>query len=304
MPIPDYKKSYYARHYEDPPQVTEAEGAKTWLTRGASFVISVTKAAAGTVLVRHDNPDEYMVILPVGVGAVLSAGAQTVEIANGDTLAIMPPGASVVRLLSSGEILRIFSNKAEDLAKASVNSSFYETKVEGILPVVNWPDPEGGFKIRTYDLVKYLDPKGPLIQPRIFRSTNLMINAFAPWHTLRETSKLGPHYHDDFEQASVTLKGRFVHHIRYPWTSDLGDWFPDEHTEVASPSVAIIPPPLLHTTRNASADGAILVDVFAPPRVDFSLKPGFVLNANDYPVPNSIRDGETALLSNVSAWGS
>jgi len=78
MSMPDYRKSFYARHYEDGPQLKEADGASTWLTRGASFVISVTQAMAGTELVRKNNPDEYMVVFPAGVGAVLTAGAQVV----------------------------------------------------------------------------------------------------------------------------------------------------------------------------------------------------------------------------------
>jgi hypothetical protein len=39
-----------------------------------------------------------------------------------------------------------------------------------------------------------------------------------------------------------------------------------------------------HTTQDVGEGTTWLIDVFGPPRVDFSSKPGFVLNAADYPV--------------------
>jgi mannose-6-phosphate isomerase-like protein (cupin superfamily) len=117
-----------------------------------------------------------------------------------------------------------------------------------------------------------------------FRSTNLMINILAKRQTPRDVTKLSPHSHVDFEQASVVIQGTYVHHLRYPWTADMTAWREDEHLEMGTPSVLIIPPTVIHTSRNIGGPGW-LVDVFGPPRLDFSQTAGLVCNADEYPMP-------------------
>ena len=267
----------YARHYQTPPQLAEAQG--TWLTRGANFVIAVSKVAAGDVLARASNPDESIVFLP-DTGATIEAGNERIT-AAGETVTIVPPGASKVTAAGAGHVVRVFSTRAQDLAGAAGNASQYAAGAPGVAPLVPWPDPPAGFKLRHYRVADFDKPDS---QMRIFRSTNLMINVLKKRPVTRDITKLSPHSHTDFEQGSLAIQGTYMHHMRWPWTPDMNTWKEDHHAEMASPSVLVIPPKVIHTSRNINGAGW-LIDIFSPPRLDFSAKPGLVCNADEYPLP-------------------
>ncbi|WP_418025236.1 hypothetical protein ACNKFW_12135 (plasmid) [Paracoccus sp. TD-10] len=302
MPLPASRRAFCAHHYRDDPDLVERGGSRTWITRGVNLVIAVTEAQPGAVLARQGQPDEYMALLPAGTEVDLTAGGQNISCAA-ESLAIMPPGPSGVHLPKGGRITRIFTSRATDLATLAVNAGDYTSQPDSdVAPLCDWPAPPDGFRIRVYDLARYLAIDGPRIQPRVFRCTNLMVNVFAPWHDRRDPASLSPHWHEDFEQVSLGLQGHFIHHIRYPWGSDSTRWQADEHIACASPSVAIIPPPAIHTTQDVGEGTTRLVDIFAPPRADFALRPGFVLNETDYPLP----DGPEATVNKsggtMSPW--
>ena len=212
-----------------------------------------------------------------------AAGEQVV--AAPESLTIVPPGASSVTMATAGPIVRIFSNRAGDIAAAAVNAATYADGAPEVAPITPWPDPVGGFRLRHYAMKDFASPDPTPLKMRVFRSTNLMINIFEKWTRRRDETKLSPHSHDDFEQISLALEGAFVHHLRYSWGPNKTQWREDEHVRHASPSVLVIPARVLHTSQDVGEGATWLIDIFGPPRLDFSSKPGFVLNAEDYPMP-------------------
>src|SRR5690606_23916251 len=98
------------------------------------------------------------------------------------------------------------------------------------------------------------------------------------------------HTHDDFEQGSLAVHGAYIHHIRYPWTVNMREWREDEHVVASAPSLCVIPPKVVHTSQAVGERGMQLVDIFAPPRDDFSLRSGLVCNAEEYPLPDRLQE--------------
>ncbi len=261
------------------PRKREADGTPTWIARGANFVVAASFVDRQAILDQHDIPDESMLLVPSSMSATIAAGAAG-ETVTEETLAILPPGAARVTLQGSGIVIRIFSSAARDMAGLAANAGAYAETVQDTAPLAYWPGPTGGFRLRLYRLRDHSEDVG---FGRIFRSTNLMVNIFEPSQGPRDTALLSPHAHQDFEQGSLTIKGDFSHYLRTPWGRDRSLWRADEHIDCSGCSLIVIPPQMIHTTSWSSM-GARLVDIFAPPRHDFSAKPRWVRNAADYPM--------------------
>lgn len=285
------------------PQVVDSAGlAKTWITRGGNFAVAVSEVEPGAVLARENNPEEYMVLLPPdGSAATIEAGGEKIE-AKEDSLTIVPPGASKITATAKGMVARIFSKASEDIMALAWNNDVYADGGPELAPPDLWPEPYDGFKLRHYPLTQYADPDGPRIQPRCFRSTNMLVNLFVHYKTRRDTTQLSPHWHDDFEQASLTLNGNWVHHMRYNWGADLKNWVPDDHGEMSTPSVIIIPATVVHTSRDVGDGESSLYDIFCPPRMDFASKKGFVINEDEYPLPDVPSGDQVKTGGTLLSW--
>jgi mannose-6-phosphate isomerase-like protein (cupin superfamily) len=270
----------YAKLYEAGYQWNEPSNMQSWVARGANFSVAITPVKPGDILSRENNPDEYMVLLQ-DTSATIRAGDEQLLAAT-ETLTIVPPGASSITSQGTGRVIRFFSTEANDVADKALNRDIYANGAPGVAPLVSWPMPVGGYKLRNYRPSDYAKEGNKM---RLFRSRNLMINVLAKREVPRDVTALSPHTHADFEQGSLALSGTYVHHMRYPWGPDMTTWQEDEHVELGSPSLLVVPPTIVHTSMNIGTETGWLIDLFAPPRMDFSKKPGMVCNENDYPLP-------------------
>jgi hypothetical protein len=258
-------------------------GSQTWLARSQNCCVAFSLVEAGDTLVRTDQPDEYMVLFPSDdTRARVTAGGHR-DIVRGGAIVVVPPGPSEITTESTGVVVRLFSNQAADLLARCRNAGAYGTDDPNVTPFAPWPEPSGGHRIRVYRLADLAADPGRF--GRILRCSTLMVNYFYVDDQPRDPAQLSPHHHDDFEQISLQLDGDYVHHIRTPWTVNLADWRDDEHQFCASPAMTVIPPPTVHTSQSVGHMPHQLIDVFCPPRLDFSERPGWVLNHDEYPMP-------------------
>ena len=277
----EFAGAEYARFYETDPQEAGVFG-RTWYARGQNYIVAFSEANVGAVFTRENQADEYAIIVPDAETRIEIRAGNDTKTVDGYSIVFIPPGPSSVTVLSKGRIVRLLTPKAVDLAAKCSNAAAYATQHPNIPPFEPWPTPPDGFRIRSYSLD--VKQEGGRFG-RIFRCTKFMINYLDVRNGPRDVTKLSPHFHDDFEQCSLALDGAYIHDIRWPWTTNMNNWRDDDHEFCGAPSIAVIPPPAIHTSRAVGKGINQLVDIFSPPRMDFSAKPGWVINANDYPMP-------------------
>ncbi len=287
VPAPSSGASYpadYVVFHDVAPAEVDSNGSRHWYARGQHVVVAFSYCAGSMTTRRTGQPDEWMLLLPGReTSARISARGEVAHTA-GYSVAVIPPGDSEIEVTGSGQVVRIFSGSAADLCALANNAGSYARDHLNVAPWAPWPPAADGERIRIYSLDV---PRVEGRLGRIWRCSTLMVNLSWPSDGPRDETKLSPHSHPDFEQASLVVAGEYVHHIRWPWTSDRRAWREDEHVVCGSPSVTIIPPPTIHTSQGQGTGTNHLIDVFAPPRRDFSERPGWVLNADEYPMPPS-----------------
>ncbi len=264
---------------------TEFTVERSWSIRARNFCVAYTWASVGTTLEQAAVPDEHILVVPGATPVRVDAQDGQRSCVSGPAVVIVPPGTSSVTTDGAGAILQVFSSRATAaLANARNGDRYSGTEPEAAAP----PDrpSRGPGTLRVYRAADI--PEDPSRFGRILRTDSLMINWFAPTQGPQDAESLSPHVHEDFEHVSVTLAGEYIHHLRTPWTPRLQDWRDDEHVQITSPSVTIIPPGIIHTTQAVGPGSHELIDVFAPPRVDFAAE-AWVVNDGDY--AGGLQDG-------------
>ncbi|MDV3456505.1 hypothetical protein RZN05_05875 [Sphingomonas sp. HF-S4] len=283
-----FKHASYARFYEQAQQESDVQ-ADSWYARGQTMIVAYSEVKEGATFLRTDQPDEYAIVLPDDDAEIAIEIAEGTQIASGRSVAFVPAGASKVTVRKGGRILRLFSTRADDLVALCSNAQDYAEPDPNVPPLAEWPAPVGGRKVRVYS-GNVAPEQGRF--GRIYRGQTIMVNFGDGRVGPRAADNLSPHHHDDFEQYSIALDGDYIHHLRWPWISDSTQWIEDDHARCAAPSVAVIPPPATHTSQGIGPGLNRLLDAFCPPRRDFSAKPGWVLNAADYPMPDPKDDAQ------------
>ena len=254
---------------------------RQWLIRAQNLVLEYSVLGAGDTLSSDADPDEAVVLTVRDDAAVTLTWGTQVASLTGKQLAVVPPGSHAVTAQVPTQVVRLFTTTLADRAAAAANAADYAVEHPRVAPLRLWPEPIGGAVLRQYRLADY--PPQPGRFGTIFRSRAFMVNFLPVGVGPRDPNALSPHSHDDFEQISLAVDGEYVHHIRTPWTSRRGEWVDDVHWRTAAPSAVIIPPPTVHTSENVGPGANVLIDIFSPPRGDFSAQAGWVLNADDYP---------------------
>ena len=267
-----------------PPDAVTAGGSTQWIIRGQNFVLVHTEPVAGDVVWRSATQAEQVLLLIDDDSAISGTtggnGSSPHEVA-GPALVVVPPGDSTITSTGTGPIVQLLQADEPGWAARASNADAYAQPHPQVAPLVPWPEPVDGYRWRTYLMSDV--PDDPKRFGRIFRTRAFMVNFMKAGTGPRDLSRMSPHFHDDFEQASLVVAGTYVHHIQTPWGTDGRTWRPEDHARVGSPSVTIIPPPTVHTSQAIGWRTNHLIDIFAGPRHDFSARPGWVLNADEYP---------------------
>jgi len=244
--------------------------------RGQNFLIEWLDAKADAPALPLSSDDET-ILMTFDASARIAGGVTEARVA-GRTIVVLPAGDFQIHL-GPGRAA-VLSTSRKGVSADALNAASYAKRDERVsLLEKPWARRRDGQQLQIFEIDKV---KAPADNPRLkmFQSATMSIN-WVDYEGPRNRKLLSPHFHDDFEQASLAAAGDFVHHLRVTWGSDANEWRDDVHLEAGSPSVLVIPPKLIHTSEGVGPGRHLLIDVFTPPRRDFIAR-NWMLNSSEY----------------------
>lgn len=261
-----------------PPDASDS--ATHWTGRGQNFATSWYRAGPAGSRTQVESVDEVMVI--VLDGSVGISNTNTRVEAPARSICILPPNAWQLDLMP-GVTCVVLSSLRDNAKTGAVNESAYAQADPRIAPVgTAWLPQRADGEVRIFSIDSVSASKD---KPRLkmLQTATMSIN-WVEYDGPRDRRALSPHSHTSFEQGSLALAGDFVHHLRVEWGEDADAWCDDQHAQLGSPSLMVVPVRMIHTSEGVGAGHHLLIDVFSPPRADFIAK-GWVANSGDYAAP-------------------
>lgn len=263
-------------HAEEP--LPTAAGGRSWSVRGQNYTLDYVEAGPAD-LVSYDSVAEHVLIIPDDDGEMTIASSGRQVRVTEAAVVILPPGPTEIRVHRSMRFVHLCDIRDARGVDAALNAAHYEESDPRVADLVVVARNRTLAGPEVFLLSEYPPETGRF--GTIFQSETFLVNILDPQQGPRDPDNLSPHHHDDFEQCSLVLDGEWIHHLRTPWGPRRSDWREDQHQTIGSPSVTIIPPPVIHTSEAVGPGLNRLVDIFCPVRDDFVAK-GWVLNAADY----------------------
>jgi hypothetical protein len=267
------------KHRADLVSLTETASESPLVSRyvrGQSFLIEWLDAKANAPALQLSSDDET-ILMTFDASARIAGRVSETGVA-GRTVVVLPAGDFQI-YLGPGRAA-VLSTSRKGVSASALNAASYGKRDERVSPLEGaWNRRNDAKELQIFEIDKV---KAPADNPRLkmFQSATMSIN-WVDYDGPRNRKSLSPHFHDDFEQASLAAAGNFVHHLRVTWGSDADEWRDDVHMEAGSPSVLVIPPKLIHTSEGVGPGRHLLIDVFTPPRRDFIAKK-WMLNSSEY----------------------
>lgn len=255
----------------------------TSVARGQNFTVECIRSDGHSSHKIASSHETILVVPETAITLVTADGSIDVPLRS---LVILPEGQVELSFESAGQVFALTTGRLE-LEQSSTGESvaFDTATVDARVKPIGEPFQhaegcDGGVRIFSVD-----DMPHPPGNPRLkfLQSATMSIN-WVEYQGSRDRTKLSPHSHSDFEQGSLAIAGDYVHHLRAPWGPNAEHWCDDQHMQASAGSLLVIPPEIIHTTEGVGEGHSVLVDVFAPPRVDFIAK-GWMHNAADYIAP-------------------